>query len=233
MCWRVGSSRRRNRRTGLSSCGPAQARRDLGEIVLVQVIDHAAGVFEDEIGAQRPGRIGVAEHRDEVRHVGIHRAFVGVASCRYRPCGRRRRLRRRRAFAARGPVAATMMSASSSWPDFSLIPFSVNVVDVIGDDRGLAAADRFEHVVVGHEAEPLLPRLVGRREVLLDRLLRKLLFDALHQALLERFRPIAREAEEELLEEGADAAVDVVGHLRREAAAAVLPSASTAGSEIM
>ena len=62
-----------------------------------------------------------------------------------------------------------MMSASSSLPDFSLMPLAVNVVDVVGDDVGVALLDRLEHVGVGHQAEALIPRIVFRREVGLRR----------------------------------------------------------------
>ena len=59
------------------------------------------------------------------------------------------------------PVAVTMMSASSSSPDFSRMPVSVKRLDVVGDDRGAALADRAEQVAVGHEAQPLVPGIVA------------------------------------------------------------------------
>src|SRR5215813_3656906 len=41
-------------------------------------------------------------------------------------------------------------------------------LDLVGDHRGLAVSDALEHVAVGDGGEPLLPRTVSRREVLLD-----------------------------------------------------------------
>ncbi len=64
-----------------------------------------------------------------------------------------------------------MMSASSSRPDSSRMPFSVNVVDPVGHHGRAAVLDRLEQVGVGHRAQPLVPRVVGRAEVLVDRII--------------------------------------------------------------
>ena len=71
------------------------------------------------------------------------------------------------------PVAVTMMSASSCLPDSSWMPRLGEGRDAVGDDRGGAAADRLEQVGVGHRAQPLVPRVVGRVEVLVDRIARR------------------------------------------------------------
>ena len=63
----------------------------------------------------------------------------------------------------------TMMSASSSAPDFSLMPCSVNVSMWSVDDRRRPRAKRLVEVAVGDDAEALVPRVVGRLEVDVDR----------------------------------------------------------------
>ena len=42
------------------------------------------------------------------------------------------------------------------------------MVDVIGHHFGLAARHRLEHIAVGDEAQPLLPRSVARCEMGID-----------------------------------------------------------------
>ena len=48
------------------------------------------------------------------------------------------------------------------------MPVLVKRLDRIGDDVGLALADGLEQVAVGRQAQPLVPRVVARAEVLLD-----------------------------------------------------------------
>ena len=62
-------------------------------------------------------------------------------------------------------MAVTTTSAGSSLargqPDAVLL----EAVDLAGHDRGAAGLDRLEEVAVGHQAQPLVPRVVGRLEV--------------------------------------------------------------------
>ena len=67
------------------------------------------------------------------------------------------------------PVAVTMMSASSSRPDASMMPVSVKVSIRSVTTEARAVADRLEQVAVGYHAQPLVPRVVRRVEVLVDR----------------------------------------------------------------
>ena len=46
------------------------------------------------------------------------------------------------------------------------MPFFREALDMVGDDTGLAAGDALEQVAVRHEGNALLPRAVGRREML-------------------------------------------------------------------
>ena len=50
------------------------------------------------------------------------------------------------------------------------MPVGVDVVDVIGDDVRPAVADRVVEVVVEDQAQPLVPRVVARLEVDVDRI---------------------------------------------------------------
>ena len=55
-------------------------------------------------------------------------------------------------------------------------------LDGVGDDVGLAGLDRLEQVGVGHEADPLVPRVVRRREVGVDLVLRQVLGELAQQS---------------------------------------------------
>ena len=74
-------SRRRNRATAAPrSRGIVVMRHALPVVVAIHVVDQPADIFAGEIAFQRPGRVGVAEGRREIGHVGIHHALV-VAAC--------------------------------------------------------------------------------------------------------------------------------------------------------
>src|SRR3546814_11057919 len=49
--------------------------RDLGALVL-HMVEDAADIFGDDIGAQRPTRVEIAEHHREIRHVREHARLV-------------------------------------------------------------------------------------------------------------------------------------------------------------
>ena len=66
------------------------------------------------------------------------------------------------------PVAVTMTSASSSWPDLQPDALRLEALDLVGDHRGLALAHALEQVGIGHEGDALLPGPVARVEVLVD-----------------------------------------------------------------
>ena len=50
------------------------------------------------------------------------------------------------------------------------MPVGVDVVDVVGHHLGAAVADRVVEVVVEDQAQPLVPRVVPRLEVDVDRI---------------------------------------------------------------
>ena len=85
--------------------------------------------------------------------------------------------------------------------------------DAVGDHRGGAVCDRLEQVAVGHRAQPLIPRVVGGVEVLVDRI-------ALGQPLALRRRISRRAALRVPLAELVDGALleDVLAARQRIAA---------------
>ena len=58
-------------------------------------------------------------------------------------------------------MAVTIRSASSSRAGGERDPVLGEASRCVGDDRGVAAADRLEEVAVGHEAEALVPGVVA------------------------------------------------------------------------
>ena len=58
-----------------------QSRRALAAPDGVHVVDQPTGEFCNEIGAQRPGRIDIAERRDQVGHIRTHDALVAERLC--------------------------------------------------------------------------------------------------------------------------------------------------------
>ena len=58
-----------------------------------------------------------------------------------------------------------MMSASSSLPSFSRMPFLVKVSICSVTTEARLSRDRLEQVAVGHQAQPLVPGIVARREM--------------------------------------------------------------------
>ena len=80
------------------------------------------------------------------------------------------------------PVAVTMMSAGSSFPDSSRMPCFGEPGDLIRHDRDASRFDCLEQVGIGHQADPLVPRLIAGLEVRVDvEVGRQFLGDALPQ----------------------------------------------------
>ena len=66
------------------------------------------------------------------------------------------------------PVAVTITSASSSLAGLELDPPLGEGLDPVGDDLGLAPAQRLEEVAVGDQAHALVPGVVAGLEVGVD-----------------------------------------------------------------
>jgi hypothetical protein len=134
---------------------------------IVHVVDQAADIFAGQIAFQRPGRIGVAERRREIGHVGIHHALV---------------VQRLGEF-DRAAVDADLHAAEhlqnepgggdddvglNSLPSFSLMPLLVKLSISLVTTEARFFLDRPEQVAIGHQAEPLIPGIVARREMRSD-----------------------------------------------------------------
>ena len=194
-------------------------RHALTEIVPVHVVDEPADIFAGEIAFQRPGRVGVAEGRRHVRHVGIHHALVGqrvgeidgaavdadfetADDLEHQP---------RRGDDDVGRKLAAVLQANA---------VARKGVDLVGDDGGTLLADRLEQIAVGHEAEPLVPGIVARREMGRDVVVgAERHLHALEHQLLDLGRPAPAELEEEHPPHHVAPADDMIGKPRRQIAA--------------
>ncbi len=135
--------------------------------VCCHVVQEAAGVGGDQVGAKRPRRIHVPERRREVGHVGIGeplvRPRVGEVD-RFTVDGEVDLAERHHLQAGRRDDDVGLEVVAR----LQLDPGLGERDDPIGDDRHGACLDRLEQVAVGHEAETLIPRRVARREVRVD-----------------------------------------------------------------
>ena len=95
--------------------------------VLVHVVEQPAHVLAGEVALERPRRVRVAERDRQVRHAAEHHALVAHRRETVDLAAVDRDLASRRAPSRFRPVAVTMRSASSSSPDSSACPVSVNV----------------------------------------------------------------------------------------------------------
>ncbi len=117
-------------------------------------------------------------------------------------------------------MAVTMMSASSSLPSFRRIPFLGEGVDLAGDDGRAFLPDRPEQVAVRHQAEPLLPGIVARREMRADVVVRtQRHLDAAEDQFLRALRLASAQLKEIHPEQHVAPADQVVGELCRQVAA--------------
>jgi hypothetical protein len=89
----------------------------------------------------------------------------------------------------------------------------------IGHDIGLARLDRLEHVGIGHQAQALVPRIVGRGEGLGIVLVAQRRLDLLGQVVLDLFRLAAGALEHQVLQPHVLEAGDRIGDLFRQDAA--------------
>ena len=101
------------------------------------MIEQPADIFAGQVAFQRPRRVGVAEHRREVRHVRIHHALVGQ---------RLREIDRRPSTVTSMPPSTCRFEAGRGDDDVGL-QFAAGLqpdaglgegLDLVGDDRRLA-----------------------------------------------------------------------------------------------
>ena len=133
----------------------------------VHVGQQLAEVLAQRADLQRPRRVGVAEHEREVRHARQHHALVRDPV---------RQVHRLAVDVERDPAERLQVQSCRGHDDVGLEHLTGLELDAllgepddsVGDHRGLAVADGLEQVGVGHCAQPLVPRVVGRVEVLVD-----------------------------------------------------------------
>ena len=144
----------------------AQTRRALRGTEFTHALDQPTHILRHQLGAQGPGRIDVADGVDEIRHVGKHHALVRIG------LGKHHRL----AIDAITRAAQHFQIETGGGDDdvgrkhragFQLDAGGREARDLIGDDLGLARAQRLEQISIGHQTQALLPRVIARREMLL------------------------------------------------------------------
>src|SRR3954468_6655703 len=130
------------------------------------MIDEAAHEVGDQIDPERPARPEISENPDQIGHAGKHHATIGD------------RVREGDRLAVDGEVNApedTDVEASRGHDDVGLELLArleqnallCEAVDLVCNDGRLAGGDRPEQVAVRDEGDPLPPRPIAWREVLL------------------------------------------------------------------
>ena len=133
----------------------------------VHIPEQPAGELADQVCLECPGRVGVADGEREVRHAAQHHALVGHGLGQPdRPAvhgefgaAQREQLQPGRGHHDVGP----QLGAGFEYHG----PFGESL-DPVGDHRGPPVPDDLEQVAVGHQAQPLVPRVVHRLEVGVD-----------------------------------------------------------------
>ena len=185
--------------------------RDIGALGLHR-IEHAADIVGIEIRAQRPAGVEIAEHHRQIGQVREHHPLVveaireidALAIDRDRDLARDRQLE-----PGRGDHDIGGQEAVVRQPHAALL----ERLDLAGDDLGLAALDRVEQIVVGHQAQPLVPRIVGRGEGGAVELVAQRLLDLLVEELLHLLGLGARALEADVLHLDVLPAGQAVGRL--------------------
>ena len=91
------------------------------------------------------------------------------------------------------------------------------LLNPVGHDGRLAGTDHVEQIAVRHQAEALVPWIVGRREMSFHIVIRaELLLHHADDAFLELGRLAARHLEQEQLQQNVAPPRDAVGDLRRQ-----------------
>ena len=191
-------------------------RHALPVAAAVHVVDQAADIFAGQVAFQRPRRVGVAERRGHVGHVGIHHALVGQLARKIDGAAVDVDLEAAEHLQiepGRGDDDVGVELAAVLQPD----AFLSETVDLGGHDRSALVPDRLEQVAVRHQAQPLVPGIVARREmgghVVVGTERHP---DAAEDHLLDLGRLAARELEEEHAPEHVAPADHLIGEFGRQ-----------------
>ncbi len=163
---------------------------------LVHMLDQPADEARGEFAFQGPGGIGVAAGGGEIGYAVEHHAFVEQG------------LRRLdwRAIDDKVDAAEQLYPQPGRGNDDVGLDLCAGGqfdamlrkrLDPVGDDRSAPGTHRLEQIAVGHQAKPLIPRIVGWREMRLHvvRLTQRLAHPALHECL-HGIRRAARKLED-------------------------------------
>ena len=142
-----------------------QRRGDLLRALLLHVRQQAADEIRHQIGAQRPAGAEIAEHPDQVRHAGEHHAAIGdgIGEIQRLAVDRKRDVAEHAEIEPGRGDDDVGLELVAGFQENALFG---EAVDLVGDDRGLAALDALEQVGIGNEGDALPPRPVFRREML-------------------------------------------------------------------
>ena len=174
----------------------APLRHDLGGAGLVHPREQPAHQVAEQVDPQRPARAEIAEHPHQVGQAGEHRAAPGQAL---------RRIDRHPVDLQRDAAQGLQLEPGGRDDDvcadrrarFHLHAVIDECLDLVGDHRDPAAADRREEIAVGDERDALSPGQVARREMLADHRLRSDVGQhAREQFLAQRLRVLERHADD-------------------------------------
>ena len=189
--------------------GLAQSRHAVVGPAVAQVVEQAAHQHGDQVRAQGPRRVDVPERGHEVRHVRVRDALVrpGLREVeRLAVDGEVHLADGDELEPGRGDDDVRVDALAGRQPDAGL----VEALDRVGHDRCLARVDRAVQVAVRDQAQPLIPRVVVRREVLLDHLVAERVTGHAEQLLAHLVGVGARAPVEERLQRRVLAARDRV-----------------------
>src|SRR5262249_9677705 len=149
-----------------------------------------------EVGAQSPRGVGIADTKREVRHVAEQTSFVYERAARI---DRRTvdgdtngaKCEQLQTCCGDSDIGVQMLAGLQANPSFG------ERFDLVGDDRSFSRSDGLKEIRVGHEAKPLIPRLIARIEVpVYVEALRKVLQCALAEQISHEIRRTAAELED-------------------------------------
>ena len=146
----------------------AQLHAHLADTLLIHMLQEAGDEVAHQVDPQRPRSTEVSEHPCHVRHTGEHHAAIGH---RLREIDRLV-IHRERNIAEDGEIEARRRDDDIGFQFLATLGQDAllrEAFDLVGHHIGLAGGNALEQVPIRHEGDPLAPRAVAGREVLVDR----------------------------------------------------------------
>ena len=145
-----------------------RAARQAGHLVVrVEIVDQPAGMARGQVAFQRPAGIRISEGERHIRHAFKHHALINqpvgridavVVHVQLHPSHHGER----EPGSGDDDVSGQLLARSQC------DALGRETLDRIGDDFGIATADGVEQIGIGHQADALVPRIVGRLEIALN-----------------------------------------------------------------